>query len=864
MKKILIAILFLFICIESIAFDFSLTTPSGQVLFYDINESTSTVMVTAPVHSKVKSSYVGYTKPSGNLIIPNEVINNGINYVVTAIDNNAFGNCTELETVVIPDNVVIIGDEAFLNCNNLRVVKLGKNIKKIGSSAFLSCTKLQQINLPNTLTEISKHAFANCSSLEKIVIPDNIKNIEPYTFYSCEKLKEIILPSSIEYVGEAAFAFCRNIVSLSFSNKLKIVEDKAFSSCVQLKNVNLPDSLISLGSFAFSTCSSLQSIEIPSLIREINNSTFLYCKNLENVVLPNDLREIHNNAFEYCTKLKTIKIPSSITAIGNATFANCVNLDSVHLPSSVNLIGSYAFRNCTNLKAINLESVQHIDKYAFEQCKNLEKIILSNAREIREYAFSECTKLKTVEIPNTIDTIRNYVFYSCSGIEKLSIGNNVKSIGNYAFYKCMKLDSLEFPSATTTIGIAAFEKCTNLSSITFGENLLTISDYAFNNCKKLKSIAFKSIYPPKVFKNTWKNSSKDLVISLPLGSDENYVSFLGIEKMIPEIKKEIVATPIVSATRMEINLTKINSIDLFSENIIEESYQYTKGLSKLPQKRKILCLDYPQLISTLTTSLYAFNSQPIEFENLVVSKTEQPIIIEQQMEYPEILVVKEEPKKEIKKVSVRILSEDYLKGEVKGGGEFNVGEEILISAIEKEGYKFVSWNDNNLDNPRTLQIVSDTALYAIFEAETLMIDVQSNDFVMGETYGSGLYEYNSEVIITADAFDGYQFVKWNDGNTENPRTIKVNEEKTIYIAIFSPRGNFGISDKLTFYPNPTKGPVYLSKKAKMIEVFNTSGNLVEIFVDKSVVDISYLPEGTYTFRVTVNEGIQTLKVVLKK
>ena len=864
MKKIIFAVLFLFICIESIAFDFSLTTPSGQVLFYDVNEGTSTVMVTAPVHSKVKSSYVGYTKPSGNLIIPNEVSNNGINYTVTAIDNNAFSNCTELETVVIPDNVVIIGDEAFLNCNNLRVVKLGANIKKIGSSAFLSCAKLQQINLPNSLTEISKHAFSNCSSLEKIAIPDNIQNIESYTFYSCEKLKEIIFPASLEYIGEAAFAFCRSIVSISFTNSLKIIDNKAFSSCVQLKNVNLPGSLISLGSFAFSTCSSLQSIEIPSLIREINNSTFLYCKNLENVVLPNDLREIHNNAFEYCVKLKTIKIPSSITSIGNATFSNCVSLDSVYLPSSVNLIGSYAFRNCTNLKSINLETVQYIEKYAFEKCKNLENIILYNAREIREYAFSECVKLKSVEIPNTIDTIRNYVFYSCSGIEKLKIGDNVKSIGNYAFYKCMKIDSLALPSVTTTIGIAAFEKCSNLSSVIFGENILTISDYAFNNCKKLKSIAFKSIHPPKVFKNTWKNSSKNLVVSVPIGSDENYLSFIGIEEKMSEIKKELTMSPIANSPRMDMNLTKINSIDLFSENIIEESYEYTKGLSKIPQKRKILCLDYPQLISTLTTSLYAFNSQPIEIGSLIIGKTEQPIIIEQQIEESETLFSKEETKKDIKKVAVKVLSEDYLKGDVKGSGVFNEGAEIVISALENKGYKFVSWNDNNVDNPRTIQITSDTTLYAIFEAETLMIDVQSNDVVMGETYGGGLYEYNSEVIITADAFEGYQFVKWNDGNTENPRTIKANEGKTIYIAIFSPRGGFEISDKLTYYPNPTKGVVYLSKKAKMIEVFNTSGNLVEIFVDKSVVDISYLPEGAYTFRVTINEGIQTLKVVLKK
>ncbi len=847
------------------AFDFSSTCSTGQILYYNINNGTTTVTVTAPAHSKVKSSYIGYVKPSGNLIIPKEVSNNGINYTVTAIDNNAFSNCTELETVIIPDHVIIIGDEAFYNCNNLRSVKLGENVKKIGISAFLSCSQLQQINLPNSLTEILKHAFSNCHSLVEIVIPDNVTKIDAYTFYSCEKLQKIKFPTSLEYIGEAAFAFCRNIDTLTFSNNLKIIDDKAFSSCAKLRKVNLPKSLISLGSSAFSSCSSLQSIEIPELVKEINNSTFLYCKSLQTVVLPSGLKEIHNNAFEYCTLLKSIKIPSSITYIGNATFSNCVNLSSLDLPASVTSIGSYAFQNCTNLKAINLNSIQFIEKHAFEKCKNLEQIEISSAREIREYAFSECEKLKSVEIPNTMDTIRNYVFYSCSNLEDLKIGNNVKSIGNYSFYKCIKLDSVEFPSTVTTIGIASFEKCNNLTSVTFGENLMTISDYAFNNCKKLKNITFKSIRPPKVFTNTWKDTHKNLIVSMPIGSDENYVSYLGIEETTSEIKKEIILTPtITNSVRIEQNLSKINSINLYAEGIEGNSYEYTKGLSKIPKKRSVLYLDYPELINTLTTSLYDFETQTIQFAELTFNNQELPAIIEEAPVQPIIEPLQKEVKQEVKKVSVKVLSEDLAKGEVKGSGIFNEGEEITISAKERKGYKFVSWNDNNIDNPRTIQLNSDTTLYAIFDVETYILDVYSNDIVMGDAYGSGIYNYDSEVIITADAFEGYQFVKWNDGNTENPRKIRVSDEEKIYIAIFSPRGSFKVNEKLSFYPNPTQGVVYLNKKAKVIEVFNTSGNLVEIFAEKSVVDISALPEGTYTFRVTINEGIQTLKVVLKK
>ena len=38
--------------------------------------------------------------------------------------------------------------------------------------------------------------------------------------------------------------------------------------------------------------------------------------------------------------------------------------------------------------------------------------------------------------------------------------------------------------------------------------------------------------------------------------------------------------------------------------------------------------------------------------------------------------------------------------------------------------------------------------------------------------------------IQAYPYDGYRFVNWNDGNTDNPRTITVIED-AIYIASFA-------------------------------------------------------------------------------
>ena len=68
------------------------------------------------------------------------------------------------------------------------------------------------------------------------------------------------------------------------------------------------------------------------------------------------------------------------------------------------------------------------------------------------------------------------------------------------------------------------------------------------------------------------------------------------------------------------------------------------------------------------------------------------------------------------------------------------------------------------------------------------ITVISANESMGTVSGSGEYEVGAEVTITATANQGYRFANWNDGNTNNPRTITVAEDAT-YIASFIAEGS---------------------------------------------------------------------------
>jgi hypothetical protein len=64
------------------------------------------------------------------------------------------------------------------------------------------------------------------------------------------------------------------------------------------------------------------------------------------------------------------------------------------------------------------------------------------------------------------------------------------------------------------------------------------------------------------------------------------------------------------------------------------------------------------------------------------------------------------------------------------------------------------------------------------------ITVNSNNADWGTVTGGGEYADQATAVLTATPNEGYMFVKWQDGNTENPRTITVTANET-YTAEFA-------------------------------------------------------------------------------
>lgn len=66
----------------------------------------------------------------------------------SALEDEAFANCTDLTSVIIPAGTTSIGEKAFYNCTSLTHITIPEGVTTISKSAFEGCTALQSVTCP--------------------------------------------------------------------------------------------------------------------------------------------------------------------------------------------------------------------------------------------------------------------------------------------------------------------------------------------------------------------------------------------------------------------------------------------------------------------------------------------------------------------------------------------------------------------------------------------------------------------------------------------------------------------------------------------------------------------------------------------
>ena len=737
---------------------------------------------------------------------------------LASLNSGVFCYCNELTDVAVPETFAHVASDAFEGSINVKFTEqdgalyLGNQRNPYIVLYKATSTNIAECTISNKTKMIAEYAFSDCSNLTSIKISSSVTAIDNYAFYRCYGMETINVPEGVASIGESAFYGIRNL------NYAGPAGGETSTWGARLRNGKMTG--YTEGDFVFSNeakttligyTGSDASITLPESTVTVNSSAFRGCKSLKSVTIPDGVTTINSQAFAYCPNLKTIKIGSGVTSISSDAFSNC---PIETLTFNTNAVGT-KFSGSSTLKTVNVgDKVTTIGSNAFQNCGNLATVDLSKAKSlttIGSNAFYNCDALNSITIPENVTSIGNYAFYSCDKITEITIPSSVTSIGNYAFQYCSALTTITIPESVTSIGSYAFQYCSALTTITIPESVTSMGYYAFNNCSSLRPIFCEGYSQPAGWNSSW-NPNNYIVVWLYRGikvniaannsvwgsvegsgtysyGDEVHISatpaegidFLGWSNGETSADFTIIAETDINLTANFCpNQVMVGENTVYSEGRQYYNLEFTPELSGrykfyshtnydtygyLYDESKSIQLTYDDDAGEGTNFLFSYNLVGGKKYYLGVGfyGTSSKGIIDFTIQRPEFVVTAQAEN-----------------GTVSGIGAYDYGNLADLNAVPDEHYHFAGWSDGYPYSSRGEYVTGDISLEALFEINSYDI---TSDASYGTVEGTGSYTYGTEATLTVVPFEGYEFSSWSDGNTDNPRTVTVEDDQYYYALV---------------------------------------------------------------------------------
>ena len=349
-------------------------------------------------------------------------------------------------------------------------------------------------------------------------------------------------------------------------------------------------------------------------------------------------------------------------------------------------------------------------------------------------------------ITYSVTNIEWGVFSGCTSLNSVIIGDNVKTIEWNNFSGCTSLESVIIGDNVESIEHLAFENCSSLRSITIPKSVRSISHSVFNGCTSLESVIFESETPPYLSDGNFDNTA--IPIYVPCGCVEAYKQGSGNWYELSNIQEHPAEYSItIYSSDKTMGVANVKNSICGNQISATANYGYhfvrwSDGNTENPRS-----LELTQ--DTVLTAEFAINNYTIST----------------QCNYTE-------------------------RGTTSGDITAAYLDYVTISATANYGYHFSHWDDYNYDNPRQVQVTEDKTYTAYFDKNTYYI-TKNYDSNQGYVDGYSSGEYLDNITLTAEPNYGYHFVRWSDGNTDNPRSLELTQD-TVLTAEFAPN-NYTLS-----------------------------------------------------------------------
>lgn len=436
-----------------------------------------------------------------------------MNYPVVGIADDAFSQCVNLKSVIIPDGIETIGEEAFKNCSSLNEIRIPQSLESIDYNAFLGCTSMSKVycyklshfcqidfdNMQSNPLCNGAALFIDNTEVKSLSFDTSIDGIGCYAFAGCSNIENIDLSETVSSIGINAFAGCTNLSSVTNRAITPIfIFPNIFDSQTYNGTLLVPKESIALykNKYGWSNFHKIAAIEGPDCDFVVNGIYYKIVDLLELTCKVSYDNPYYNSYFQ-----EEISIPETVeyngrtfTVIGidDNAFNGSSNLTSISLPQSIQFIGQNAFDGCTSLNQIELPNTISMVEANFADLP-IKKVVLFGNGEIIPNWFKSNKSLSSIELNCTnLKSVSESAFENCQSLISVPLPNTIISLGKSAFNGCVQLSYVILPANLSDIPESTFSNCTNLKEIIFGKKIVSIDKSAFSNCSSLKQLHITS------------------------------------------------------------------------------------------------------------------------------------------------------------------------------------------------------------------------------------------------------------------------------------------------------------------------------------------------------------------------------------